>query len=918
MSYSIRLDKIILKNFIGIKSGLGRKELNLDLTKLKDKRIICILGENGTGKTTLSSTMHPLPGTTDKRSKFIIEGEEGLKKLFYTRNDGIKFECKIVYSPSKTGHTAKGFIKKISQDGEKIELNPNGNISSYKEVIFEELGVSDAILKLANQNDVCKGHVDMTSTERKVNMATFLPEDLYSNYYNTVDKIYKEMKTRINVLVDAIGKMHDEDTLKLNLEKVTNKINDLVSKRDKTIGKIKEFETRINIYDKENIKELEHDLSKELKHLDKDREKILIKIKDTYQYIINSTNTLNDRKNWIDNIDDTLDFVQSKLSEINMQQALLINNIKDLQESRSNIFDNIEKKELILKDINTNYSLNELKSLLKDYNKRFKELDSIISDIDNGLTKSDFMVGYDVIKVIRDSIDSISEHDVDIIQEVIKQHKEYNADALSIYSIKLAELYDSKKELENDKDALYNTICSLNENSNLKEILDKRPKSCQIDDCPFIVNAQKWTLIEEKINQNTEAIDKIDKKLDSLNTKISMYEEFVTISNKINSTRKFILVNNSILSKLPYNEEYITFDALLNSISKRGSNLSNCDNFDKYIEALEFKDEYNELKYKKIPSIENEIKIIETQGKIIDDSKEDLEILKRNYEDIKEKLSNKINEKEKMSNKIKEYDILIDNLTILQDLTSKLKSTNEDIIATSDKLKDISDKLDKYIQYKEKILDKKHKLKDIENELQPLTRERELYKMEQLKIADHKQELSQIESQMFKCEIVRASLSVKDNGIPVGALEYFMDSVRTNANALLSNAFNGALYLEEFIINSKDFIIPYKKNGDKGIDVSFASSSERSFISLCLTLSIMEEVVSNYGIAILDEIDRGFSDGSKMKFIEILGSQVKRAGISQVFMVTHNSSFYEGYDIGYILFPKSAISKKYEDSTIEI
>ena len=91
-----------------------------------------------------------------------------------------------------------------------------------------------------------------------------------------------------------------------------------------------------------------------------------------------------------------------------------------------------------------------------------------------------------------------------------------------------------------------------------------------------------------------------------------------------------------------------------------------------------------------------------------------------------------------------------------------------------------------------------------------------------------------------------------------------------------------------------------------------------SFISLCLTLAIMEEIVSSYGIAILDEIDRGFSSDSKYKFIEILGSQVKRVCLSQVFMVTHNSAFYEGYNIGYILFPGADIAKVDDSDCIRI
>ena len=73
-----------------------------------------------------------------------------------------------------------------------------------------------------------------------------------------------------------------------------------------------------------------------------------------------------------------------------------------------------------------------------------------------------------------------------------------------------------------------------------------------------------------------------------------------------------------------------------------------------------------------------------------------------------------------------------------------------------------------------------------------------------------------------------------------------------------------------------------------------------------------------YGIVILDELDRGFSDNTKYKFIEILGTQIRRIGINQVFMVSHNYSYYEGYDLGYICFPGSNLTNKDSNSIIKI
>lgn len=907
--YSLKITKIVLKNFIGIKYGLGKSELTIDFSKILDKNIICILGDNGTGKTTLSSVLHPLPGTTDKRSKFILEDKEGLKKIYYERSDGCEYECKLVYTPSKTGHNTKGFVKKKTRNGEEVELNPNGNITSYKDIIFDELGVNDAILKLANQNDICKGHVDMTSTERKVNMSTFLPEDIYSAHFAVVDKIYKEMKTRINVLVDAIGKMHDDETIKRELEKVTDKINHLVNKRDECIGKIKELETRIDIFEKDGIVEKEKSLLKEMKSNNKELESLSYKMMTIYQQGLQKYIDEDMSQSKIQKTIDTLrDSIQT--NEINV--GVFMTTINELKNTRNNIMSNIENRKEILQDINTDYSLNELESMLDTYKKRYKELDKQLSTLDTNLHKEDFMIGYEIIAAIRRSIDSICEFDNDYVEYV--SSNDNIADELS----KLDDIIIKRNDLMNEKDYLHKSIANLNKDAELKEILNKRPHECKIDDCPFIKNAQKWTLIEKEIIKFSDEIDKIDKKLDKYDKTIEELKTKGRIYELINNLWKYVESNLPVINKLPYHEKYSTYDAIRKAVYKKGANLSKCDDFEKFIDILESNDEFIDLKYKKIPTVENEINILKTNGMLITNSKNELKELNSQYDSIINKIDDNEERLSELQNIVKNQKDVLEKLTKFLSLKTQYDDIYDDLLVIKDQISETRTKIEKLEKYQEKHIKKKHDLRDIDDALNPLTRERELYKMEQLKVADHKQELAAIEADMYKCEIVRSSLSIKDDGIPVSALEYFMDTVRSNANALLSGAFNGSLYLEEFIINSKDFIIPYKKNGDRGMDVSFASSSERSFISLCLTLAIMEEIVSSYGIAILDEIDRGFSSDSKYKFIEILGSQVKRVGITQVFMVTHNSAFYEGYNIGYILFPGADISKVDDDDCIRI
>ena len=53
--------KLTLTGFRGIKDGLGRDEVTLDLDDLVgDAQLVAIAGPNGRGKTTMMENLHPL------------------------------------------------------------------------------------------------------------------------------------------------------------------------------------------------------------------------------------------------------------------------------------------------------------------------------------------------------------------------------------------------------------------------------------------------------------------------------------------------------------------------------------------------------------------------------------------------------------------------------------------------------------------------------------------------------------------------------------------------------------------------------------------------------------------------------------------------------------------------------------------
>ena len=131
----MRLKYAKLIGLVGVCRASGLKEIYIDFTKSIHK-IILIIGKNGSGKSTIEDALTPFP---EQASKYYLSGEAGYKEIAYTMEDGTEYICKIEYPVNKLGERlqTKAYLEKIV-DGVSVELNPNGNIGSYKDVLYSE------------------------------------------------------------------------------------------------------------------------------------------------------------------------------------------------------------------------------------------------------------------------------------------------------------------------------------------------------------------------------------------------------------------------------------------------------------------------------------------------------------------------------------------------------------------------------------------------------------------------------------------------------------------------------------------------------------------------------------------------------------------------------------------------------------
>ena len=187
--------------YIGFKNGMGLDKISIDFTKCKNN-IVLISGMNGSGKSTLLNSLNIFPDP----SICFTPGIDAMKSFVIQDND-IIYNIQIISQADNSGgrKTTKAFIQKNGQ-----ELNTNGNISSYKDIIDSEFELDSNYTTLSHlSNDGNKGLGSLTPAERKRFTSNIMENlEVYNEMYKTLNKkssIYKSYIQNLHSKIQAIG-----------------------------------------------------------------------------------------------------------------------------------------------------------------------------------------------------------------------------------------------------------------------------------------------------------------------------------------------------------------------------------------------------------------------------------------------------------------------------------------------------------------------------------------------------------------------------------------------------------------------------------------------------------------------------------------------------------------------------------------
>lgn len=872
-----------IKGAIGLYRGSNLKEIDIDFTKCKNN-IILIVGSNGSGKSTLLSLLHPFP---DPHNMFLLN-EEGFKELDYLMDNGTIYRLVIQYPLNRYGErtTTKAYISK--QVGVEVtELNPNGNVSSYKERLREEFGLDLTLMALSTLAIDDKGIVSKTPSERKKFVGSLIDiVEAYNFIYKSLNKKSSVYKSIINNLASKISSTGDLDTLNANLISINSRIDLLSKNRNDLVKQLSDAESLIRLTDPDNtIQNKYRELYSQSMDIKRDIETINIFINKyssgKYSSYVSSLKICQENQLQLSN---RLAVLNNELTRKSDELQTLL---QDKEEESRALNIKINK----VKSLRSQYNFDEMLKQLKTTRDKIKNYINILNKLgiseDSTLTGDEFLLGLNTLKDIKNQVDVIRSFAYDSQISLALNYIDNGESIMNDIISKETQIDELKKSIEKIKSDISYNNGLLDKTS----ILLQRPDECSTDNCPFIKDALQASSLNPKDNLDklSEKLPKLQDQLRILQDEKKELDEVSKILHSLNIILRMINNNKKILDKLPNGYIFTDTKNFLNDL-KNGSTFSNINDLYKYVDHVNVFEELRFLR-DKLVKLESEYEIYKNRNDIIEEISKDIDTLN-------DKLSGIVDTIERMNSDIlsirTEYTEKESILQIVDSILNKYEELRRLSTHYDDIQKEISvmySNMEIIEQAVKEANDIDTKLINIDNELKPILEDRDSIKFAITRVQDYYKELSVYENEYKKLEIIKKYSSPTKAGIQNIFIDMYMGQTLNTANQLLSMFFNGRLCLLKYHIDDNEFRIPCTSlespiNND---DINSCSGGESAVISIVLSFALLQQSSTIYNIPRLDEMDATLDQNNKAICMEVIFMIMDMLKIESCIMISHSS-----------------------------
>lgn len=886
----MRINYLELHNYAGIYNGMELNELVIDFSKCQHK--ICLIkGDNGSGKSTIMKALNPLP---DPASVF-IPGLVGYKCIVYLDEyTGIMYKIEYLHDVNSKGDraTPKGHIYEITQSA-VIDLNPSGNVSSAKEIIYDRFNLDPCYLSLTQLSSNKRGMADMKPAERKKFVNSILNNvDAYNDMYKVLSKkavMYKGVIKNIESRLSTIG---DVGKLDLRIQNLTS----TVKQADELLNNEKDLKSKAEAV----ILTLDPDGTKNQKYLD------VVKDMTKYENDLNTFTTMTDRKyrgrevQRLDhnNLITQIELAKQKKSSLNTEIGTLM--------SKTEI-DTIEinQKRQKLNDVNSGESLDYLRDLKSKFQDRFSEIRGElkklnINTLEIPFTKDTLVQCITTLCEVRDRLSSPDFADIEFLVECVSEFgHERNGEisSLSIMKAAASSMEEHKKTIDDAKQKLAEKEAL---RRSFEGLLENRPNECHIDDCHFIANAVlKKHEYEECYNEDYEAI--IREATANYNGDKLVWEHMQNVENGFRELQMLKAKVNGISStlKLITPKEYMpAYDFIVNfNYTSDSKVVRTINTFNQYVDFL-----YNHLyvansfeEYKDIREnlikVQGEIEKLESNEQLINMLTDDINKLQKELNETLQKTQNNRFEITQLDITISDTERKLEELQTYREDMFKLDELKEKVKELNAELYNLENSMSKLLEAKKTIHECEASIKEIEEKLIPMKKELADLETSRRLYGSYIDDLKTNKEMLNKIEVIKYYTS-PTTGIQLIFATLYLSKILEKANWMLSGLFGGAFNILPFIITEDEFRIPIAVQGGLNHDdITSMSSAQIALISMIISISMLSQVSTSMNIIIGDEIDASLDTENRRRFFDILLGLMEMVNASQSILISHNSEY---------------------------
>lgn len=863
----MKITRARFENFAHLESGMHKTIIDIDFSDMKNV-ITLLIGPMGSGKTALLGHLQPWAsfGLLDERNSdnIIIPGKDGCKSLEISDGDD-KYVVKHIWKWSKDHHTLKSYI---SKNGE--ELNPNGNVSSFKDMVEMELGIDQNYLRLIRIGPNVGNIITLTSTERKNYFAQMLSStEIYLSILKYVKELSRTITAQSQLLSKKIGNVTEDDidNMRLDLEQTRRNINRKSAELQSVTEKIYKLKAENDVLTMgcADMAQFELLIEKESHHLRKLSDEIDL----THERIQKLEGEYGNDK--------------SINREVGKCDSDLANNARLISSFESNILDLNDKiaklRKMKLSCSNSSH-IDELRRMYIEYIDTINQLKEELRNFKCPYTTTEIKMLMSDLQTVSQLIANAIDYDAGSIKMMISDDGSALSYAKSQIGILQGKLIKLQKELNN---------VGFIQQYDVADKLKEPTCGCHME-CPYYTTHPNTIKAVSSSLEISKEYDEINNKIDSINKKIEGYLQYPTIYSVVKKARYAfnetlpkikklgICINDSFYKILTNGTNRVWYDVdelthILDKCDKRERlavmeskiasikaeidmyDSNNVDEINRQLEECELQ----------LSGVKMNIEKLEDANRDIRSHRAELEEYLAqliNIDTIKVKFDDLIRERnallEKISEMNKNKSIIENNMRMLADLNERYQTINMELSVLTDNGATLSRKIEDYSQTMVELNGMLNKLNYI--------------------------------------NLIRDASSPKE-GIPLIYVKMFLDDCVDTINEMVSMVFDD-LEILEFDIEH-DFAIPYRKGNMIMDDIKSASQGERAIISLALSFALMRKGISKYNILLLDEVDGPLHAASREQFLLILSQHIRAIGAEQVFLITHNNCF-EGYPVNII------------------